>query len=44
MEQTNITPEKNQEFELDINFITVNESILNRADFETYTEYAYLFL
>lgn len=38
------TPERNQEFELDLNFITVNESLMNRADFETYAEYAYLFL
>jgi hypothetical protein len=44
MKPINETPERNQEFELDLNFITVNESLMNRADFETYAEYAYLFL
>ena len=44
MKQINNNPERNQEFELDLNFITTNESLMNRADFEIYAEYAYLFL
>jgi hypothetical protein len=44
MKQINNNPERNQEFELDLNFITINESLMNRADFETYAEYAFLFL
>lgn len=44
MEQTPTKPDKNPDFELDLNLITVNESITNKADFETYAEYAYLFL
>jgi hypothetical protein len=44
MKQINNSPERNQEFELDLNFITVYESISYRADFETYAKYAYFFL
>ena len=44
MKQINNNPERNYEFELDLNSITTHESLIFRDDFENYKEMVMLFL